>query len=53
VEWDEVSTPGIAAEGYTIDEGWVTIPNAPGFGLTLDEDRFAEAIASGGFDLRL
>jgi len=53
VEWDEVTTPSISAEGYAIDEGWVTIPAAPGFGLTLDEDRFAEAVAKDGFDLRL
>ena len=53
VEWDEVDTPGIGAEGYRIEDGWVTIPDAPGFGLTLDDDRFAAAVADGGFDLRL
>ncbi len=53
VEWDEVGTPGIDGGGYSIADGWVTIPNAPGFGLTLDEARFAEAVAAGGFDLRL
>ncbi len=51
VEWDEVNTSGIDAHGYTINAGQVAIPNAPGFGLALDEARFAEAIATGGFDL--
>jgi L-alanine-DL-glutamate epimerase-like enolase superfamily enzyme len=53
VEWDEVTTAGIDATNYRIDDGWVTIPDAPGFGLTLDQAAFAEAVAAGGFDLRL
>jgi L-alanine-DL-glutamate epimerase-like enolase superfamily enzyme len=53
VEWDEVTTAGIDSARYGIDEGWVTIPDAPGFGLTLDEGHFAEAVANDGFDLRL
>jgi L-alanine-DL-glutamate epimerase-like enolase superfamily enzyme len=49
VEWDEAETPGLDASGYAIDEGWVTVPDAPGFGLGLDEARFADAVAREGF----
>ncbi len=51
VEWDEATTPALDTSGYRIDEGQVVIPNAPGFGLTLDEERFAAAVANGGFTL--
>ncbi|MEZ4713471.1 MAG: enolase C-terminal domain-like protein [Caldilineaceae bacterium] len=49
VEWDEATTPGIAAPGYAIENGHVTIPDSPGFGLVLDEERFAHAVGNGGF----
>ena len=48
VEWDETRTPGLAAPGYTIEEGRLTVPNAPGFGLTLDDPAFRQAAAKGG-----
>jgi L-rhamnonate dehydratase len=51
VEWDEAETPGIDTSGYAIAEGRVTIPATPGFGLELDEERFAHAVANGGFSL--
>jgi L-rhamnonate dehydratase len=50
-EWDEVTTPGIDASGYTVVEGYAHVPDAPGFGLTLDEDVFVDAIPEGGFTL--
>ncbi len=53
VEWDEVATSGLAADGYRIEDGRVTIPDAPGFGLTLDDDLFHAAVRAGGFDLKL
>ena len=49
VEWDEATTAGIDASGYTIRDGWVMVPNTPGFGLALDETAFQRAIASDGF----
>lgn len=49
VEWDHVATPGLDAPGYAIQDGCVTVPNAPGFGLTLDEAVFQRAIAANGF----
>ena len=51
VEWDEATTPGIDASAYRVDEGQVVIPDAPGFGLKLDEAVFRAAVADGGFEL--
>ena len=53
VEWDEVTTPGIDASAYRVEDGQVVIPNLPGFGLALDESVFRAAVADGGFELRL
>ena len=52
VEWDETSTPGIDASAYRVEEGQVVIPNAPGFGLALEEDVFRAAVKAGGWELR-
>jgi L-alanine-DL-glutamate epimerase-like enolase superfamily enzyme len=48
VEWDEAATPGLDGSGYTIAEGQVAVPDAPGFGLTLDETSFQQAVAADG-----
>jgi L-rhamnonate dehydratase len=50
VEWDEVSTPGIDASAYSVDDGYVRIPDVPGFGLVLDDAVFRAAVqqADGG-----
>lgn len=52
VEWDEVITPGIDGTQYKIDNGFVIAPNAPGFGLLLDDDRFRDAVSNGGWALQ-
>jgi len=49
VEWDEVTTNGIDAPAYVVEEGRVLIPNTPGFGLTLDEEIFGRAVAERGY----
>jgi L-alanine-DL-glutamate epimerase-like enolase superfamily enzyme len=49
VEWDEATTPGLDASGYSIREGRVSVPNAPGFGLKLDEAAFRWAVEADGF----
>jgi L-alanine-DL-glutamate epimerase-like enolase superfamily enzyme len=51
VEWDEVTTPGIDASGYKMVDGYAQVPDAPGFGLSLDEDLFGKAVREGGFAL--
>lgn len=51
VEWEEATVPAVAAPGYEVREGRVTIPDRPGFGLELDEAAFARAVATGGFAL--
>ncbi|MCY3832490.1 MAG: mandelate racemase [Chloroflexi bacterium] len=53
VEWDETLTPGIDASAYRVEEGQVVIPDAPGFGLALEEDIFRAAVREGGWELRL
>jgi L-alanine-DL-glutamate epimerase-like enolase superfamily enzyme len=50
-EWDEVATPGLDATGYSIRDGLVDVPAAPGFGLELDEEPFRRAVEDGGVDL--
>ena len=49
VEWDELSTPGLDSSAYKVDDGHVHIPEAPGFGLKLDESLFRQAVAANGF----
>ena len=48
VEWDEATTPGLDTSAYTIKDGLVAVPNTPGFGLSLDEDRFKFAVRTSG-----
>ena len=48
VEWDEATTEGLDTSNYVLHEGRVTVPNRPGFGLVLDEDRWAHAVAHRG-----
>lgn len=50
-EHDPLSTPVLIAEGYSIKNGEATVPEAAGFGLALDERKFAEGVKV-RFDLR-
>lgn len=49
VEWDELSTLGLDSSAYTVEEGYVSLPDAPGFGLKLDESLFQQAVATNGY----
>ncbi len=49
VEWDELSAPGLDSSAYKVDDGHVHIPEAPGFGLKLDESLFQQAVAANGY----
>jgi len=49
VEWDEATTPGLDATSYAINGGQVSVPDAPGFGVDLDEEVFQRAVAMDGF----
>jgi len=49
VEWDEATTTGLGAARYTIQAGQVSVPDAPGFGVDLDEEVFLRAVAMDGF----
>ena len=50
-EWDEATVPGMDTSAYSVKDGWVTLPNTPGFGLELDEDLYAKAVANDGFSV--
>jgi L-alanine-DL-glutamate epimerase-like enolase superfamily enzyme len=50
-EWDEGVVAGLSAEGYRIRDGSVDVPETPGFGLRLDDERFAHGVATNGFTL--
>lgn len=49
VEWDQASTPGIDDAAYRVEEGVIHVPDAPGFGLELDDSRFGAAVRERGF----
>ncbi len=53
VEWDEATTFGLDGSGYQVEAGQVSVPNAPGFGLTLDEAAFRQAVETGGGQLAM
>ncbi len=51
VEWDEATSPGLNGSGYAIEDGMVSVPDAPGFGLNLEEPAFQAAVQANGFTL--
>lgn len=53
VEWDEVRVPALGADSYELSEGKLRLSTLPGFGIELDEERFARAVTEHGFDLAL
>jgi L-alanine-DL-glutamate epimerase-like enolase superfamily enzyme len=48
-EWDEAYAPGLNTTGYAIDSGEVMVPSTPGFGLSLDDDIFENAVDGNGY----
>ena len=52
IEWDECATPGLDGSAYKVNDGYVRMPDVPGFGLALDEERFQQAVAANGFAVR-
>ena len=49
VEWDELATPGLDTTAYAVNDGSVSLPRAPGFGLNLDESLFQQAVKENGY----
>jgi len=49
-EHDPLTSDVLIADGYEIDDGVCSVPDAPGFGLAIDESRFGRV--SVNFDLR-
>lgn len=50
-EHDPLSTDILIADGYQIQDGFARLPEAPGFGLTINEDAFAREVEV-RFDLK-
>ena len=51
-ERDPLSNTVLIAEGYKILDGCSSVPDAPGFGLKIDEDKFAAGVRV-NFDIKL
>ena len=51
-EHDPLFNAVLIADGYEIRDGYASVPDTPGFGLRIDEDRFATAVRV-NFDLKL
>lgn len=49
VEWDEAQVPGIDTSGYTIQDGKVSVPATPGFGLRVDAAFFERSVRYAGW----
>lgn len=49
VEWDHADTPGIDDSSYSVSNGYVNIPNLPGFGLRIEEEPYKKAVEENGF----
>ncbi|MDE0338706.1 MAG: hypothetical protein OXI80_13635 [Caldilineaceae bacterium] len=49
VEWEELTTPGLDTSAYSVKDGYVRLPDAPGFGLKPDESLFKQAVNGSGF----
>lgn len=50
-EHDPLESDVLLADGYAIKDGTASVPESPGFGLNLDERKFAATIKP-RFDLR-
>jgi L-rhamnonate dehydratase len=53
IEWDQASVPGVSLPGYHFSDGRLRVSDGPGFGIELDEELFAQAVKTSGFDLRI
>ncbi|MBB17457.1 mandelate racemase [Candidatus Poribacteria bacterium] len=49
VEWDQASIFGIDDSAYKITDGFVNVPKAAGFGLSLDQEIFNQQVEQNGF----
>ncbi len=49
IEWGVLTTPGLDTSAYAVNDGFVSLPQAPGFGLNLDEGLFQQAVEENGF----
>jgi L-rhamnonate dehydratase len=47
VEWDQIDLDGLDASGYTLEDGHIHVPDAPGFGLTVDPSALEDGFTMG------
>ena len=50
-EHDPLTSDVLIADGYEIDGGVCSVPDAPGFGLAIDESKFDRVTVN--FDLKI
>ncbi len=43
-ENDPADTDVLVADGYSIKDGWASVPETPGFGLRIDESKFSSSV---------
>ena len=48
VEWDEAQTPGIDGSAYLVAGGHIVLPDAPGWGIGLNEAVWQKAVRENG-----
>ncbi|ULL16000.1 mandelate racemase [Paenibacillus sp. H1-7] len=51
VEWDEAQVPGIDTSGYSISDGKISVPQAPGFGLHVDKSYYDNQVRDNGWSV--
>ncbi|MDF2960833.1 MAG: mandelate racemase [Paenibacillus sp.] len=49
VEWDEAQIPGIDTSGYSVKDGKISVPSAPGFGLHIDQANYESKVRESGW----
>ncbi|TVY10958.1 enolase C-terminal domain-like protein [Paenibacillus cremeus] len=51
VEWDPAQIPGIDTSGYRVQDGKISVPSTPGFGLHVDEAFYERQVRESGWAL--
>ncbi|WP_135556749.1 mandelate racemase/muconate lactonizing enzyme family protein [Paenibacillus cymbidii] len=52
IEWDPADAEGIDGSSYRIEDGLVTIPDLPGFGIQLDDAVFSRSRRDSGWSVK-
>ncbi|MFS0726065.1 enolase C-terminal domain-like protein [Paenibacillus sp. 1P07SE] len=52
VEWDEARIDGIDTTGYSIQDGLISVPQTPGFGITIDSAYYEGRVSKDGWAVK-